>query len=42
VVFEQLSIAFFLVVTAILVILALYTWYYSFKRESKIRELGEE
>jgi hypothetical protein len=42
VVFEQLSIAFFLIITTILIILALYTWYYSFKRESKIRELGEE
>ncbi len=41
-VLEQLSIAIFLIITAALVILALYTWYYSFKRESKIRELGEE
>jgi|GEM_PF-1220015 hypothetical protein len=41
-VFEQVSIAFFLIVTAIFVILALYTWYYSFKRESEIRRLGEE
>jgi len=41
-VFEQISIAFFLIVTAVLVILALYTWYHSFKRESEIRRLGEE
>lgn len=41
-VFEQLSIAIFLIITAVLVILALYTWYYSFKRETEIRRLGEE
>ncbi len=41
-VLEQIWIAVFLIITAILVILALYTWYYSFRREAKIREMGEE
>ncbi len=31
----------FFILTWIIVILALYTWYYSYQRERKIRELGE-
>lgn len=31
----------FLILTIIIVLLALYTWYYSYQREKKIREMGE-
>jgi len=40
--FESLWIALFLIVTAAIVILALYTWYYAYRREQEIRRLGEE